>query len=150
VCPDIQFFKAPTLYYTNLTIYVCLCREKEEDLEKRQFFLNRELRPLMEIPGWCYIMTNGYIVSSSSRLCKFPHFATSLFYTLLYGSNCIVTKWVVSETRLHPLPRVQTAMVYTKCTCSCYMHVPDVLCTLIVARWHHIYWAVMAWPTNQN
>lgn len=26
-------------------------REKEEDLEKRQFFLNRELRPLMEIPG---------------------------------------------------------------------------------------------------
>jgi len=24
--------------------------EKEEDLEKRQFFLNRELRPLMEIP----------------------------------------------------------------------------------------------------
>ena len=27
-------------------------REKEEDLEKRQFFINRELRPLMEIPGW--------------------------------------------------------------------------------------------------
>ena len=28
-----------------------LYREKEEDLEKRQFFINRELRPLMEIPG---------------------------------------------------------------------------------------------------
>lgn len=27
------------------------CREREEDLEKRQFFLNRELRPLMQIPG---------------------------------------------------------------------------------------------------
>ena len=34
--------------------YVCMCivhSEKEEDLEKRQFFINRELRPLMQLTG---------------------------------------------------------------------------------------------------
>lgn len=39
--------------YMLLTFLLWMCREKEEDLEKRQFFLNRELRPLMEIPGLC-------------------------------------------------------------------------------------------------
>ena len=34
-----------------VVVCVHIYREKEEDLEKKQFFINRELRPLMEIPG---------------------------------------------------------------------------------------------------
>ena len=39
-----------------MCVHVCVCmcivhREKEEDLEKRQFFINRELRPLMQLTG---------------------------------------------------------------------------------------------------
>ena len=49
-----------TLYMYNVKLYagecgvytlLYTCREREEDLEKKQFFINRELRPLMEIPG---------------------------------------------------------------------------------------------------
>lgn len=36
-------------YYDSLLMLTN--REKEEDLEKRQFFINRELRPLNAIPG---------------------------------------------------------------------------------------------------
>ena len=51
----------------SLPFFVCVtCREKEEDLEKRQFFLNRELRPLMEIPGKVYKI-NDLVTTFSSE-----------------------------------------------------------------------------------
>ena len=42
--------------YMLITMYMYMYivhvhREKQEDLEKRQFFINRELRPLLQIPG---------------------------------------------------------------------------------------------------
>ena len=37
-------------------LFVCCYREKEEDLEKKQFFINRKLRPLMQIPGICTLI----------------------------------------------------------------------------------------------
>ena len=43
-------------YHYEVLLFA-LCRENEEELEKRQFFLNRELRPLMELTGtvlWVY------------------------------------------------------------------------------------------------
>ena len=39
------------IMYFTVSCNTLTCREKEEDLEKKQFFINRELRPLMEIPG---------------------------------------------------------------------------------------------------
>jgi len=56
VCLDYVTYLYVSLLQQPLFVSI---REKEEDLEKRQFFLNRELRPLMEIPGEysnsCYI-----------------------------------------------------------------------------------------------
>lgn len=48
------------------------CREREEDLEKRQFFLNRELRPLMQIPG-----QQG--VRGQTEVCTCTHVFASYF-----------------------------------------------------------------------
>ena len=45
-CPLPPLQMTPDVSVQSLT-----CREREEDLEKKQFFINRELRPLMAIPG---------------------------------------------------------------------------------------------------
>ncbi len=53
------------MYTCTLYVFISTNREQEEDLEKRQFFLNRNLRSLAQIPGQSVAHEHKQVLTNS-------------------------------------------------------------------------------------